>query len=139
MDKWLAKFLDDSLEDRTDIPDTLPNSVSMSVLSVPVSGIPAKKIFSPTVDSPASPLPAHCFVTYSDTQGRLCGGWDERNACTVKQCHGVGADCQIRLSDGHTIPLRAVRAVGQLNTEGRLIAVWTVREHGYDGNGPFKG
>lgn len=88
-------------------------------------------------DPPASPLPLHCFVTYTDSQGRLCGGWDERNACTVKQCHGVGPDCRVELAKGGMIPLRAVRAVGSLNAEGRLIAAWSVREHGYDGNGPF--
>lgn len=84
-------------------------------------------------DPPPSPLPLPCFVTFTDSQGRLRGGWEERATCMVKQCHGVGAHCQAELVNGDKIPLRAVRAVGQLNAEGRLIGAWSVRDHGYDG------
>lgn len=52
------------------------------------------------------------------------------------QYHGVGADSPVELSNGSLISLQAVRAVGKLNAEGRLIGAWAVREHGYDGNGP---
>lgn len=90
------------------------------------------------IDPSTSPLPPYCFVTYIDTQGRLRGGWDERATCTVKQSHGVGANCQVELANGVRIPLRAVRAVGHLNAAGRLVGAWTVREHGYDGNGSPK-
>lgn len=133
MSKWLAKFLDETLEDRTDIPDTLPDSARMSVLSVPLSGILAEKLPSLPPAPAAPPLPPYCFVTYIDSQWRLRGGWDERNACTVRQCHGGGAACQVELSNGDFIPLQAVRAVGQLNAEGRLVAAWEVRDHGYNG------
>ena len=34
MDKWLAKFLDGSSENGTDIPDTMPESASVSGMSV---------------------------------------------------------------------------------------------------------
>ena len=34
MDKWLAKFLDGSSENGTDIPDTMPESASLSGMSV---------------------------------------------------------------------------------------------------------
>ena len=138
MNRWLAKFLDEGLEDRTDITDTKHHSALMSVLSVPLSGILAEELPSPPPAPPAPPLPLYCFVTYIDSSGRLCGGWDERNACTVRQCHGSGAACQVELSNRDFIPLQAVRAVGQLNAEGRLVAVWTVRDHGYDGNGPVR-
>lgn len=133
MDRWLVKFLDETLEDRTDIPDTLPDSVRMSVLSVPLPGILAEKLPSPSPAPQTSPLPPYCFVTYTDSQWRLRGGWGARDTCTVRQCHGGGAACQVELFNRDLIPLQAVRAVGQLNAEGRLVAVWTVREHGYDG------
>lgn len=134
MNNWLTKFLDETREDRTDIPDTLPDFGRTSVLSVPLSDILAEKLPAPSVATPATPvLSTRCFVTYLDSTGRLCGGWDERSACMVRQCHGLGSACQVELSSGVMISLRAVRAVGQLNDEGRLLAAWTVREHGYDG------
>lgn len=134
MGKWLTKFLDETPEDQTDIPDTLGDSGRMSALSVPLPATQARN-FHPFIAPSASPLPAYCFVAYTDTQGRLRGGWDERSTCTVIQCHGVGARCQVELSNGDRIPLRAVRSVGQLNAEGSLVSAWTVREHGYDGEG----
>lgn len=82
-------------------------------------------------ESPASPLPRHCFVTYTDRLGRLCGGWEERATSTVKRCHGTGQSCEVELSDGRRIPLRSIRAVGQTNEEGRLLAAWTVRDCGF--------
>jgi hypothetical protein len=85
-------------------------------------------------EPPASPLPHHCFVTYIDARGALCGGWDERGTSRVTQCHGTGGNCQVELSDGRRIPLRSIRAVGQTDAAGNLLAAWTVREHGYDGN-----
>src|SRR5262245_27729017 len=77
---------------------------------------------------PTPPLQPGWVVTYTDQRGRLCGGWDERAHSTVKQCHGTGQGCQVELSDGRRISLRAVCAVGQTNADGRLIAAWTVRE-----------
>ena len=133
MNRWLAKFLDEGLEDRTDITDTKHDSAIMSVLSVPLSGILVEKLPSLPPAPAAPPLPPYCFVTYIDSQWQLRGGWDERNACTVRQCHGDGAACQVELTNGDLIPLRAVRAVGQLNAEGRLVAAWVVQDHGYDG------
>ena len=86
-----------------------------------------------TTETEPSPLPRHCFVTYIDGHGRLLGGWDERATSTVKRCHGTGQSCQVELSDGRRIPLRSIRAVGQTNEDGRLLAAWTVRECGLDG------
>lgn len=134
MGKWLAQFLDEIPGNQTDKTDILPDSGSVSGMSVPLSAIPAEKSSSLGAP-PASPLPAYCFVAYTDSLGKLRGGWEERPASTVKQCHGVGAACQVELSNGNKIPLQAVRAVGQLNAEGRLIGAWSVRDHGYDGNG----
>lgn len=77
-------------------------------------------------DPPSSPLPLPCFVTFSDSHGRVRGGWDERATCAVRQCHGIGAGCQVELANGDRIPLRAVRAIGELNADGRLVSAWSV-------------
>jgi hypothetical protein len=98
--------------------------------AVPVVDPSARSL---VIERPASPLPSHCFVTYTDSQGRLRGGWDEQATSTVRGCHGMGQGCEVELSDGRRIPLRSIRAVGQTNENGRLMAAWTVRVHGYDG------
>lgn len=134
MGKWLTRFLDETPEDQTDIPDTLADSGRISALSVPLPATQTRD-FHPWIAPSASPLPAYCFVAYADSTGKLRGGWEERSSCTVKQCHGLGAACQVELSNGDMIPLRAVRSVGQLNSEGRLVSAWTVKDHGYDGEG----
>jgi hypothetical protein len=132
MGKWLDKFLDATQESEAPIPHTLPDIGTVWALSVPPSSNLSEKL--PHQDAPP-PLPRHCFVTYIDRYGRLHGGWDERATSTVKQCHGTGQACQVELSGGQLIPLRAIRAVGQTNPEGRLIAAWSVRGCGYDGEG----
>lgn len=134
MGKWLTKFLTEYREPVPDKPDILPSVSGMS-------GCTPKNSFQnegpadsgATLSRPS--LEAGWVVAYIDRQGKLCGGWGERDQSTVKQCHGTGQDCQVEFSDGRLIPLRAVRTVGQTNAEGRLIAAWTVREHGYDGQG----
>ncbi len=119
----------DAHQHTPDLPERKEDSVSLSE-SVSIAGVVAQ--VPPRPDLPSFPLLPHCFVTYTDSQGRLRGGWDERATSTVKQCHRVGADYKVELINGSRIPLWAVRAVGQLNVEGRIIAAWTVREHGYD-------
>lgn len=84
---------------------------------------------------PQPPLPAHCFVTWRDDGGRLCGGWEERAENTVQACTWNGTAWTVVLQCGVEIPLKAVVAVGKLNEEGRLIGAWTVRGAGYDGEG----
>jgi hypothetical protein len=133
MGKWLAKFLGDTHEKEPHIPHTLPDSATVWGLSVPLSGTLPGIRLSQVVEPPASPLPTYCFVTYTDRQGRLCGGWDERATSTVKRCHGTGQGCEVELNDGRRIPLRSIRAVGQTNQEGWLVAAWSVREQGFDG------
>jgi hypothetical protein len=135
MGKWLAKFLDDTHEIEPHIPHTLPDFGTVWSLSVQLSDTLAEISPPQVVEPPASPLPRHCFVTYTDRQGHLCGGWDDRQRATVTQCEWTGRGWSIHLSDGQTIPFAAVRCVGQTNEQGELIAAWSVREHGYDGQG----
>lgn len=133
MGKWLSQFVTEHQGSLPDIPDTVD---SVSGVSVPETQEATKT--SPGAPPPVPPLPARCFVTWHDSNGKLCGGWDDRDTSIVKRCHGTGATSQVELSNGKTIPLRSVRAVGQLNAEGRLIAAWTVRAHGYEGEGPTR-
>jgi len=51
MDKWLAKFLDDTLENQTDKTDSLTELVSVSGMSVPFSENPGENS-----QAPAPPL-----------------------------------------------------------------------------------
>ncbi|MEQ1679274.1 MAG: hypothetical protein ABL950_01510 [Nitrospira sp.] len=55
MDKWLAKFLDETLEDRTDKTDIVPKSGSVSGMSGPISGIPPEIDQTQTNDVPPAP------------------------------------------------------------------------------------
>ncbi len=111
----------------------IASSELVHVPGVSVSNTGVAVLHSLPPDPPASPLPPYSYVTYTDHQGRLRGGWEERATCTVRQCHGVGASCRVELSNGDMIPLQAVRAVGLLNAEGRFIRAWEVRRHGLDG------
>lgn len=125
-----AHYIEDSedFEYREIASDEAPHASGASVSNTEVA---VQNSLPP--DPPASPLPPYSYVTYTDHQGRLRGGWEERATCTVRQCHGVGASCRVELSNGDMISLQAVRAVGQLNAEGRFIRAWEVRRHGLDG------
>jgi hypothetical protein len=90
-------------------------------------------LLAESAEPPSSPLPRYCFVTYTDRQGRLCGGWDDRQKATVKECVWTARGWSVHLSDGQAIPLAAVRCVGQTDEQGALKAAWSVREHGPDG------
>jgi hypothetical protein len=71
---------------------------------------------------PSPPLKPGWFVTYTDRQGRLCGDWDDRQKATVTHCLWSEQGWSVHLSDGQTIPLGAVRCVGQTNENGELSA-----------------
>jgi hypothetical protein len=85
------------------------------------------------VTQPAPPLQPGWFVTYTDRQGRLCGGWDDRQKPTVTHCVWSERGWSVHLSDGQAVPLAAVRCIGQTDEQGALKAAWSVREHGLDG------
>lgn len=86
---------------------------------------------------PESPLQPGWLVAYRDRDGRLRGGCDEREAGTVKECRWEGKEWTVSLTDGQRLPMSIIRSVGQTDSDGKLIAAWTVREHGYDGEGPL--
>ena len=87
------------------------------------------------IEEPLPPILPGWLVTYRDRQGKLCGGSEDRAQGTVKECRWEGGQWTLCLSNGEQMPLWNIKAVGQTDGTGRLVAAWTVREHGYDGNG----
>lgn len=125
MGKWLDKFSADIQESLPDIPDILP---SVSGLSGPYREVSAKI-------TPAPPLQPGWLVVYRDRRGTLCGGCDDRAHGTVRACQWQDHGWMVSLTDGQSLPLSTIRSVGQTHESGQLLAAWTVREHGYDGEG----
>lgn len=97
----------------------------------------ASSIFSKphTEDSgPERPLRPGWFVVYRDAHGRLTGGPDDRVNGTVEACTWDGSTWMVLLTNGDRLRLGKVLAVSKTDGAGRVLAAWTVRAHGYDGN-----
>ena len=82
--------------------------------------------------SPTPVLQPGWLVVYLDRQSILCGGCDDRQHGTVQECRWENGAWTVHLTDGQRLPLAGIRSVGKVD-EGKLIAAWTVREHGHDG------
>jgi hypothetical protein len=63
----------------------------------------------------------------------LCGGCNDRVHGTVQKCAWDGVAWTVILTDEQRLPLQAIVSVGRTNAAGEVLAAWTVREHGYDG------
>lgn len=85
--------------------------------------------------SPTSPLAPGWLVAYRDRHGALCGGCDDRQHGTVQECRWRVGGWTVHLTDGQQLPLTNIRSVGKTDDAGNVVAAWTVREHGYDGEG----
>src|SRR6185295_15603371 len=125
MGKWLDKFSADTQESLPDIPDILPS----------VSGLSGPHIEVSAEITPNPPLQPGWLVAYRDRQGVLCGGCDDRQHGTVQACQWDGNGWTLWLTDGKRMPLSFIRSVGQTDDTGQIVAAWTVREHGYGGEG----
>ena len=86
---------------------------------------------------PIPPIRPGWLVAYRDRQWVLCGGCDDRQHGTVQECQWGGGSWTVHLTDGQRLPLTRMCSVGKTDCEGKLVAAWTVREHGYDGEGPL--
>lgn len=84
-------------------------------------------------EGPLPPLQAGWIVAFRDHQGRLRGGCEERDQGTVEDCTWDGRGWVVRVTNGQTLPLSIVRSVGQTDAQGRVVACWCVRDHGFDG------
>ena len=82
---------------------------------------------------PISPIRPEWLVVYRDHRWNLCGGCDDRQHGTVQKCQWGGGSWTVHLTDGQRLPLASIRSVGKTDGEGKLIAAWSVREHGFDG------
>lgn len=80
------------------------------------------------------PLQPGWRIVYRDDQWQLAGGSDDPDHGTVQSCQWDGVTVTVTLTDGQTIPLSRIRSVAALDDKGRLMGVWTVSAHGYDGN-----
>jgi len=83
--------------------------------------------------TPEPPLKAGWSVAYKDRQGRLRGGSDEREAGTVAACERTGSSWLVTLTNGDRLPLAKIVGVVRTDAQGRIVAAWTTREHGFDG------
>jgi hypothetical protein len=79
------------------------------------------------------PLQAGWFVAYIDRQGRYRGGCDEPNIGTVRECRWDECGWTITLANSNSIPLSRIVSVGKTDSKGNVIAAWTVKGCGYDG------
>lgn len=92
------------------------------------------RVIAPTI--PLPPLHPGWLVAYRDRRGALCGGCDDRQRGIVDACRWNGQWWTVHLTDGQQLPLSRIRSVGQTNRHGQIVAAWTVKDHGYDGEGP---
>jgi len=91
------------------------------------------RVLAVASEEPCPPLSPRWVVAYRSADGQLRGGYDDREAGTVKECRWDGHGWTVHLRNGDGLPLSRVVSVGQTDRTGRIIAAWTVREHGYDG------
>ena len=87
---------------------------------------------------PIPPIRPGWLVAYRDQRGALCGGCDDRQHGTVQECRWKVEGWTVHLTDGQQLPLTNIRSVSKTDDAGKVVAAWTVREHGYDGEGPLK-
>lgn len=82
---------------------------------------------------PTPPLQLGWLVTYRDRRGILCGGPDDLQRGTVAGMHYGTSGWTVSVADGTRFPLSVVRSVTKTDAHGKVLAGWTVREHGADG------
>jgi hypothetical protein len=116
-------------------PVDLPESRALRLLQ----RAPGKVRAVPPPETPAAPLHPGWLVAYRDRRGVLCGGCDDRAHGTVDECRWGGKAWTVILTDGQRLTLPAIRSVGQTDAAGQLVAAWTVKEQGADGQGPIEG
>lgn len=89
---------------------------------------------SPASTAPIPPLQPGWLVTYRNRQGKLSGGSGDRAHGTVQECRWDSTGWTLYLTDGQQVSLSLIQAVGKADNMGHILAAWTVREHGIDGN-----
>ena len=85
--------------------------------------------------APTAPLQVGWLIAYRDRKGRLRGGSDERPYGTVTGCHWSGESWRVTVLNGTSVSLSRITSVGKTDHTGAVVAAWTVREHGHNGEG----
>ena len=134
----------------TDRPETQPSVAEVAEVaggpphSAKREGLPTEHavgadsapiIPSQPTEEPTPPLQAGWRIVYLDSLWKLAGGADDPEHGTVEACRWEGGAWSVHLTDGQEIPLSRIRSVAAMDYKGRLMGAWTVREHGYDGQG----
>jgi len=115
---------------------TLLMAVPVCETEGPESAPPVQAQADPTEGiTPTPPLQPGWLVSYRDGRGVLCGGCDDRQHGTVQESVWGGSGWTVHLTDGQRLPLSIIRSVGRTDDVGKIVAAWTVREHGFDGEG----
>jgi hypothetical protein len=119
------------------VPTELPDAAARQLLTKACGKVRLVEApqATPTYDPLAPPLGSGWLVVYRDRDWVLCGGCDDHAHGTVQSCEWDGTAWTVCLTDGQHLPLRAIRSVGQTDAAGNVVAAWTVRDHGYDGEG----
>lgn len=121
----------------TEVPDhvgrslitTVPEKVRV-VTAPPLGPIPAV-VRPPT--SISAPIQPGWVITYRDAQGRSQGGADARQDGTVRSCHRIGAQWVVELTTGTRVGEAQIVGVASVSPQGKVLAAWTVQEHGLSG------
>ena len=118
-----------------DIADIADRVAAEKVAPVSTPPIQADEGASLPVPPPIPPLQPGWRLVYLDHQWKLAGGYDDPGHGTVEACRWEGGAWSVHLTDGQAIPLSRIRSVAAIDWKGRIMGAWTVREHGYDGQG----
>ena len=86
--------------------------------------------------APRSNSPRLARDVSGSTQGNFLVGLRIERMGRCRSVAGMQERRTVRLTDGQQIPRWIIRAVGKTDQGGRILAAWSVRDHGYDGNGP---
>ncbi|MCA9420500.1 MAG: hypothetical protein KC592_05770 [Nitrospira sp.] len=106
-------------------PPAPPEKASTKSHAIPLNTEPRKQL--------TPPLKPGWLVAYYDRTKQLRGGPSERDHSTVKTVKLGQNGWLVHLTDGTQLPERAIVSVGKVNQEGKVIAFWSTRYHGLDG------
>lgn len=124
------------MEELRELQAMIPEGSDILTSSIPPEPVAAVLLPSPVATpQPILQIRPGWLVAYRDRHGTLSGGCDDRKHGTVRECQWDGMAWTVLLTDGQWLPLTSIRSVGKTNGEGKIVAAWTVREHGYDGKG----
>ncbi len=143
-----SEDIEDFEEGQTDKPDILADHGTVSVLSVPVSGIPTEISATQTDGSPLVPSPQYPQNPQNGSgvelgprpEPPLCPGWKvafrnqgQLQDGIVSRCDGTGSAGTVHLTNGTALPLKWVTSVGKTDATGKVIAAWLTSRHRFDG------